>query len=58
MVFIDHGSTVAMLEGKDEKKCGGVTLRKHLEKPDMAGDGENATVMVLITVSLLTFIYT
>ena len=58
MVFIDHGSTVAMLEGKDKKKCGGGTLRKHMEKPDMAGDGENATVMVLITVSLLTFIYT
>ena len=58
MVFIDHGSTAAVLEGKDKKKRGGVTLRKHMEKPDMAGDGENATVMVLITVSLLTFIYT
>ena len=41
MVFIDHGS-------KDKKKRGGVTLRKHMEKPDMAGDGENATVMVLL----------
>ena len=50
MVFVNHGSTAAVLEGKDKKKRGGVTLRKHMEKPDMAGDGENAIKRIGISV--------
>ena len=38
---MDHGSTVVMKGSKDKDR-----LRENLEKPDMAGYGENATVIL------------
>ena len=40
-VSMDHGSTVVMKGSKDKDR-----LRENLKKPDMAGYGENATVIL------------